>query len=202
MNGRTEATRFEGLKQGDAAYPQALQDSRRLALSGRSFAHWCDYSGPQWLGAVTCAHCGGVLPGMESCAGNGVDEVAAAHADAGEILRRAGDALGDLAALVGDGTVRLTAYPAELPSLDELAAAVYAIETARAFTHDQLAAFSRIAGDAAVGYFIDGNGACAAISMATAPNGLAVVTVDGEQVATIDNLGAVTYSTSEGEVTS
>lgn len=134
MHERTEATRFADLKRGDAGYMQALHDSRALALSGRQFDHWCDYDGPQWLGAITCAHCGGVLPGKHSCSANGADEVAAAHADAPAILARAADALSDLASLVESGSVRLLAYPSELPSLDELAAAVYAIETDTART--------------------------------------------------------------------
>jgi hypothetical protein len=88
-----------------------------------------------------------------------------------EHVNKAADALSALAADVEQGFTRLTSYPSELPSLDELAAAVQAIETSRTFTHDQLTAFGRIVGDASMGYFVDGNGACASIALTAAPSG-------------------------------
>ena len=107
-------------------------------------------------------------------------------------------ALGTLSTAVEGGSVRLTRYPSELPSLPELVAAIEAIETAPALTHDQLARFSELAHAASIGAYRDGMGACARLTIEAAPYtpGLgavrcAIVKADGETVARISPEGKV-----------
>lgn len=113
---------------------------------------------------------------------SGADHVAAAFR-----------ALAELSADVEQGSTRLMSYPAALPSLDELAAAVGNIETAPTLTHDQLAAFGRLAHEASIGSLVDGNGACADLSIETLSARNAIVRSGGAVVATITPEGEVSY---------
>jgi hypothetical protein len=95
------------------------------------------------------------------------------------------DALAELAADVESGSVRLTHYPEQLPSLPELVAAIDYIGTYPTLSHDQLTTFGKLAHEASIGGLVDGNGAISDLSVCVLPNGVAEVRTGGEVVATI-----------------